>query len=155
MLNADTFLNHCHDRGVRFITGTPCSYLKPLINAAIDDERFLFRDAVNEGDAIAMAAGATLAGKRAVVMFQNSGLGNAVNALTSLCYPFRVPMLIVVTHRGEPGGEHDEPQHELMGRITTALLDTMGIPWERFPSDPANADAVLRRAFARMAADSA
>jgi len=56
---------------------------------------------------------------------------------------------------GEPGGEHDEPQHELMGRITTALLDTMGIPWERFPSDPAKADFVLSRAFARMTAESA
>jgi phosphonopyruvate decarboxylase len=155
MLPADAFLDLCHARGVRFVTGTPCSYLKPLINAAIDDARFVFRDAVNEGDAIAMAAGATLAGKRALVMFQNSGLGNAVNALTSLCHPFRVPLLLVVTHRGEPGGEADEPQHELMGRITTALLDTMGIPWERFPADPAAAGAVLARAFARMSAESA
>jgi phosphonopyruvate decarboxylase len=140
---------------VRFITGTPCSYLKPLINAAIDDGRFLFRDAVNEGDAVAMAAGATLAGKRALVMFQNSGLGNAVNALTSLCHPFQVPVLLVITHRGEPGGEADEPQHELMGRITPALLDTMGIAWERFPAEGAALEPALDRAFARMARDSA
>ena len=60
--------------------------------------------------------------------------GNAVNALTSLCEPCRVPLLLVVTHRGEPGGAPDEPQHELMGRITPALLDTMGIGWEKFRS---------------------
>lgn len=151
MIPAPVFLDACHARGVRFITGTPCSYLQPLINAAIDDARFMFRDAVNEGDAVALAAGATLAGGRAMVMFQNSGLGNAVNALTSLCHPFRVPVLLVVTHRGEPGGAPDEPQHELMGRITTALLDTMGISWARFPADPAAAATVLDRAFARMA----
>lgn len=151
MLPASTFLDLCHARGVRFVTGTPCSYLKPLINAAIDDARFCFRDAVNEGDAVAMAAGATLAGDRAVVMFQNSGLGNAVNALTSLCYPFRVPVLLVVTHRAEPGGEPDEPQHEQMGRITTPLLDTLEIPWARFPTEAAAMAAALDRAFASMA----
>ncbi len=143
MITADRFLDACHARGFRFITGTPCSYLKPLINAAIDDGRFLFRDAVNEGDAVAMAAGAFIGGARPLVMFQNSGLGNAVNALTSLCHPFRVPVLLVVTHRGEPGGPADEPQHELMGRITTGLLDTMGIAWARFPEE-APAEAVAR-----------
>ena len=135
MLKASTFLDHCYARGIRLITGTPCSYLKPLINAAIDDPRFMFRDAVNEGDAVAMAAGAALTGERSLVMFQNSGLGNAVNALTSLCYPFRVPVLLVVTHRAEPGGEPDEPQHEQMGRITTGLLDIMEVPWARFPKE--------------------
>ena len=32
MLTATAFLDLCHRQGVRFITGTPCSYLKPLIN---------------------------------------------------------------------------------------------------------------------------
>lgn len=151
MIKAPEFLDLCQARGIGFITGTPCSYLKPLINAAIDDPRFTFRDAVNEGDAVAMAAGAALGGARPLVMFQNSGLGNAVNALTSLCFPFRVPVLLVVTHRAEPGGEADEPQHEQMGRITTALLDTLEIGWARFPTDPAGAAAILDEALAAMA----
>ncbi len=150
MLHATEFLTGCHERGFRFISGTPCSYLKPLINAAIDDGRFVFRDAVNEGDAVAMGAGAVLGGAQAMVMFQNSGLGNAVNALTSLCRPFRVPVLLIVTHRGEPGGEQDEPQHEQMGRITTGLLDTMEIPWARFPAATADVAGVLDRAVAEM-----
>lgn len=152
MISAADFLGACQARGVGFVTGTPCSYLSPVINAAIDDPRFLFRDAVNEGDAVALAAGAVLAGRRALVMFQNSGLGNAVNALTSLCHPFRVPLLLVVTHRGEPGGKPDEPQHELMGRITPTLLEAMGIAWERFPAEPALVSAALDRAFEAMAA---
>jgi phosphonopyruvate decarboxylase len=150
MFPATAFLDQCHAHGIRFITGTPCSYLKPLINTAISDARFLFRDAVNEGDAIALAAGAALAGVRPLVMFQNSGLGNAVNALTSLCYPFRVPVLFVVTHRAEPGGEPDEPQHEQMGRITTALLDTMEIPWARLPESVEALAPLLDDAFDEM-----
>jgi len=52
---------------------------------------------------VAIAAGAWLAGRRTVVMCQNSGLGNAVNPLTSLNHPFRIPTLMIVTWgRGEP-----------------------------------------------------
>ena len=79
--------------------------------------------AANEGDAVAIAAGASLGGTGAVAMFQNSGLGNAVNPLTSLTWTFRIPILLITTLRGEPGGPADEPQHELMGRITTQLLE--------------------------------
>ena len=79
------------------------------------------RAAASLADPLAyLAAGAYVAtGAPGVVMFQNSGLGNAVNALTSLNWPFRIPALIVVTHRAQPGGPADEPQHELMGQITT------------------------------------
>ncbi|AOS46125.1 hypothetical protein Verru16b_03221 [Lacunisphaera limnophila] len=150
MVSARVFLDGCFVRGVRLVTGVPCSYLKPLIDASLEDKRFQFRDAVNEGDAVAMAAGAVLGGAPAMAMFQNSGLGNAVNALTSLCYPFRVPILLVITHRGEPGAQPDEPQHEQMGRITNKLLDLLEIPWSRLPRDPAALDAVLDRAIASM-----
>jgi phosphonopyruvate decarboxylase len=55
------------------------------------------------------------------------GLGNAVNPLTSLNFPFRIPTLLIVTWRGQPD-IHDEPQHELMGQITGGMLDIMRIP---------------------------
>ncbi len=65
-------------------------------------------------------------------MMQNSGLGNAVSPLTSLTWTFRLPQLLIVTWRGQPGVA-DEPQHALMGPITPAMLETMEIPWELFP----------------------
>ncbi|MEY2877840.1 MAG: hypothetical protein RLZZ15_220 [Verrucomicrobiota bacterium] len=154
MIAAAEFLDACRARGWDFFTGTPCSYLTPLINAAIDDRALFFRDATNEGDAVALAAGACVAtGAPGVVMFQNSGLGNAVNALTSLNWPFRVPALLVVTHRAQPGGPADEPQHELMGAITTTLLDTLRIPWAAFPATAAEIAPALERARAHFAAE--
>lgn len=155
MIAASEFLDACRARGLNFFSGTPCSYLKPLINAAIDDPALFFRDATNEGDAVALAAGAYVAtGAPGVVMFQNSGLGNAVNALTSLNWPFRIPALIVVTHRAQPGGPADEPQHELMGQITTQLLDTLRIPWAAFPSETGEIAPVLDRAAQQFTAES-
>lgn len=83
-------------------------------------------------------------------MMQNSGLGNAVSPLTSLTWTFRLPQLLIVTWRGQPGGAADEPQHALMGPITPAMLDTMEIPWELFPTEADAVGPALDRAIAHM-----
>ena len=153
MIKAGDFLAPCSALGYDFFTGTPCSYLKPFINYVIDHEAFNFVGATNEGDAIAMASGAVLAGGKSVVMFQNSGLGNAVNPLTSLAHTLQIPLLLIITLRGEPGGPPDEPQHQLMGPITLSMLDVMRIKWEYFPNRPDEIDAALNRADSYMEAE--
>ena len=134
MINSSEFLNVCKDEGYTLFAGTPCSYLKPFINFVIDDEELDFVETTNEGDAVALSSGAWLAGQKSVVMFQNSGLGNAVNPITSLSYTLKTPFIGICTLRGEPGGPSDEPQHELMGQITTDLLDLMKVGWSYFPT---------------------
>ncbi len=133
MINADDFLGPAREEGLNFYTGVPCSYLTPLINRVINDPADRYVGAASEGEAVGIAAGAWLAGRQTVVMCQNSGLGNAVNPLTSLNAPFQIPTLLVVTWRGQPGLA-DEPQHQLMGAITPALLDTLRIPHRTFPA---------------------
>jgi phosphonopyruvate decarboxylase len=104
MIRAQAFLQRARERGFRLYTGVPCSYLKPFINYVIDSDDLRYVGAANEGDAVAIGAGAELGGMRSVVMFQNSGLGNAVNPLSSLTWTFRLPVLLIPTLRGEPGG---------------------------------------------------
>lgn len=133
MIEAGRFIAAASERGFGLYAGVPCSYLTPFINHVINSGNLRYVGAANEGDAVAIAAGAELGGVPAVVMFQNSGLGNAINPLTSLTWTFRIPVLLIVTWRGEPGGAADEPQHELMGRITPPMLELMGIPWALFP----------------------
>ena len=134
MIFADDFLIPARARGFDFFTGVPCSFLTPMINRVISDPETRYVGATSEGEAVAIAAGAHLAGRKTVVMCQNSGLGNAVNPLTSLNFPFRIPTLLIVTWRGQ-AGLNDEPQHELMGEITQDLLDLMRIPHAAFPSE--------------------
>ncbi|AZS15406.1 phosphonopyruvate decarboxylase [Paenibacillus lutimineralis] len=118
--------------GFNFFSGVPCSYLKNLINYAINE--FDYVAAANEGDAVAIASAAYVGGQKSAVLMQNSGLTNAVSPLTSLVYPFRIPLLGFVSLRGEPGIP-DEPQHELMGRITTQLLELMNVEWQYLSKD--------------------
>jgi len=152
VIDAARFFAAAGARRFGLYTGVPCSYLTPFINHAINAPELRYVAAANEGDAVAIAAGAALGGVRSVVMFQNSGLGNAVNPLTSLTHTAQIPVLLVVTWRGEPGGAADEPQHGLMGRITTALLELMEIPWRRFPATDGEIGPALDEAVAHMEA---
>ncbi len=150
MISAESFIHTAAKKGFTLYSGVPCSYLKPFVNFATGTDVIRYVPATNEGDAIAIAAGAQLGGNRAVAMMQNSGLGNAVNPLTSLTYTFNIPILIIITLRGEPGGPADEPQHELMGKITTSMLESMEIPWRYFPSEENDIATVLDEATSHM-----
>ncbi len=149
MIQAEEFVEAAGNFGFSWYTGVPCSFLTPFINYVINDTQLTYISSANEGDALATAAGAVITGKKAVVMLQNSGLGNAVNPLTSLTYTFGIPLLLICTLRGDLRLK-DEPQHELMGRITDKLLENMMIPWEYFPTEAAEITPVLQRATTYM-----
>ena len=149
MIQAEEFVEAAGNFGFSWYTGVPCSFLTPFINYVINDTQLTYISSANEGDALATAAGAVITGKKAVVMLQNSGLGNAVNPLTSLTYTFRIPLLLICTLRGDLRLK-DEPQHELMGRITDKLLENMMIPWEYFPTEAAEITSVMQRATSYM-----
>lgn len=149
MIEADTFLRQAKFKGFDFFTGVPCSFLTPLINGVLNDSKTPYVAAASEGEAVAIAAGAWLCGRKTVVMFQNSGLGNAVNPLTSLNYPFKIPTLVICTWRAGPGLS-DEPQHELMGEITPDLFEVMRIPYSLFPSEDERVGSVLDDTLAQM-----
>lgn len=152
MIEAGEFIAQAMARGFDFYTGVPCSFLTPLIDGVISERTLTYIGAASEGEAVAIAAGAWLTGKKTVVMCQNSGLGNAVNPLTSLNYPFRIPTLLVTTWRGQPGLK-DEPQHELMGRVMEELLTTIRIPHRMFPQEPHEIAPALDEADAEMTAN--
>lgn len=124
MLSMEVFGRKLEEFEFNFFSGVPCSFLKPMINYAINKNQFVM--AANEGDAVAIAAGAYLGGQKSIFLCQNSGLTNAVSPLTSLNYTFEIPVLGFVSLRGEPGVT-DEPQHELMGTITDKLLNVMQV----------------------------
>jgi len=150
MIRAELLLRELAVRGYDLLAGVPCSYLTPLINSVINAPDLTYVGATNEGDAVSIAAGAELGGRHGLALFQNSGLGNAVNPLTSLTAPFGLPILVLTTWRGQPDRPADEPQHEVMGRITPALLELMDIPWQPFPTEEAALVPALERAVEHL-----
>jgi phosphonopyruvate decarboxylase len=149
LIDAADFVESARRNGFSQYTGVPCSFLTPFINYVIQDRDLIYIPSANEGDAVATAAGLTIGGRKSIVMFQNSGLGNAINPLTSLIHTFKIPLLMLVTHLRQPGLK-DEPQHEMMGAITGSILDTLDIQWEPFPDKASEVDTVLQRASQYM-----
>jgi len=105
--------------GYNFFSGVPDSALK-LLQDAIAKSEFENIIATNEGQALTIAFGAELAGKKTCVYLQNSGLGNLINPLTSLCIPTGVTPLLVIGHR------HTLEQHKIMGEVDEELLKLVG-----------------------------
>lgn len=124
MIESDDFVQSLQDIGFNFFTGVPDSILGGIIATLM--ERRLYTPAVREDEAVAMAAGAYMAGKIPAVLMQNSGLGTSLNTLVSLNLIYQQPCLLIVSWRGFQG--QDAPEHLVMGQTMTQLLDTVRIP---------------------------
>lgn len=105
--------------GYDFFTGVPDSALKDFQNSIIESGMPNII-ATHESQAVAIAFGAQLVGKKPCIYLQNSGLGNLINPLTSLCMPFEIEPLLVIGHR------HTLSQHKIMGEVDEKLLKVIG-----------------------------
>lgn len=154
MINPKFFIEKLQSKGVDFFTGVPDSLLKSVcayITDHVDKDHNII--AANEGGAVALAAGYHLStGKVGCVYMQNSGEGNAVNPLASLTDSdvYRIPLLLLIGWRGRPG-VHDEPQHVKQGKITTGLLNVLGIDYDVLSKEEETASKQIDKAIAAIA----
>ena len=155
MVRPDFFVNTLKDHGIDFYAGVPDSLLKNICAYITDNlpaEQNII--AANEGGAMGIAAGYHLAtGKVPVVYMQNSGEGNIINPLASLTDKevYNIPILLVIGWRGCPGVK-DEPQHVKQGKVTTGLLNVMGINYAILPKDEVEAAKQIKMAVDYMKA---
>ena len=100
MIDSDVFVQALQDMGVNFFTGVPDSILGGIIEELMT--RKVYTPAVREDEAVAMAAGAYMAGKIPAILMQNSGLGTCLNTLISLNMMYRQPCILARLVAGVP-----------------------------------------------------
>jgi sulfopyruvate decarboxylase subunit alpha len=131
MIAASEFVQLLLDEGFDFFTGVPCSLVK---NVIVELEKLgSYIPETREDAAVGLVTGAHLAGKKPVVIMQNSGLGVCLNALTSLSLPYHIPYLLLVTWRGYQG--KDAPEHIIMGEVSPSLMETIHLPYQVLATD--------------------
>ena len=150
MIRPEYFIEKLRENGIDCFAGVPDSLLKNIC-AYITDHFDAAHNiiAANEGAAVGLAAGHYLAtGQPACVYMQNSGEGNIINPLASLTDPevYNIPMLLLIGWRGRPG-VHDEPQHVKQGKVTTGLLNVMGINYEVLAKEEDKAEKQITKAI--------
>lgn len=154
MIRPEFFIEALKEKGIDCFAGVPDSLLKNIcayITDHFDEAHNII--AANEGAAVGFAAGHYLAtGKTACVYMQNSGEGNIINPLASLTDKevYNIPVLLLIGWRGRPG-EHDEPQHIKQGKITTELLNVMGVNYEVLSKDEDKAAKQIEKATKAIA----
>jgi sulfopyruvate decarboxylase subunit alpha len=131
-------------RDVVYVPDNPLSHVLAIFGERYPDVRLTL--ATREEEAFGIAAGLYLGGRLPTVMLQSSGLGNSLNAITSLLLPYRIPVLIVVSMRGDAGEWN--PAQEPMGRAVRPILEAMSVPHATVESAGAAA-AVVKEAGAR------
>jgi sulfopyruvate decarboxylase alpha subunit len=125
-------------RDVVYVPDNPLAHVLAELGERYGDVRLTL--AMREEEAFGIAAGLYLGGRRPTVMLQSSGLGNSLNAITSLVLPYQIPMLIIVSMRGD-AGEWNAAQVP-MGRAVRSIFDAIGVPHMTVASAEAAADAV-------------
>ena len=120
-----SLLDRLKKAGADFFVTFPCKLLGDLIVEIENDPDVVHVPVTREEEGVGIAAGAYLGGKSPVMVIQNSGIGNSINALASLTMLYRMPLVLVLSHRGTEG-EKISAQVP-MGRYTRGLLSGIGV----------------------------
>jgi sulfopyruvate decarboxylase alpha subunit len=115
--------------GIRMFATVPDYIVGYVLDELWADPECRVVTTTREEEAVGLLSGAWLAGKRGALLMQNSGLGNCANALASLNMASMIPIVLVVSHRGDLG--EFNPAQVPMGRAATRILDALGIRWIR------------------------
>ena len=122
---AETIVQALKDWNTSLIAYVPDISIDKVTSLIDADPFFHLVSATREEEAIGIAVGAYAVGRNAAVFMQSSGFGNSVNALASLCVPYRTPIPLFINLRGG-AGEFNIAQ-VAMGRTTRPILDLLGM----------------------------
>tara|TARA_E500000178_G_scaffold348234_1_gene402974 strand:+ start:1778 stop:2890 length:1113 start_codon:yes stop_codon:yes gene_type:complete len=134
IFKVEKILKVLKSNNIDFFTGVPDSVLKNFSNLISNFSKHKHIITANEGGAVSLATGYYLATKKIpLVYFQNSGLGNIINPITSMIHKkiYGIPMVLFIGWRGAPKIE-DEIQHKVQGQITLKQLKLLNIKYKIF-----------------------
>lgn len=91
------------EAGINFVAYMPESVFCEATRLMEDDRRFKVISVANENTGIGICAGAWLAGKKPVMMMESPGFLLSTYALARCPLLFGIPILLMVSHRGDTG----------------------------------------------------
>jgi len=132
-LSSSKLIYQClKESGVRMVSALPETWLVHLIRFAEEDQEMTLVRLAKEEEGVGISAGAHLAGVRSAMLMQNHGFLASVNGIVSCAQLYRIPLLMLISHRGEMG-ERDPWQTE-GGGVTEHVLEALRIQYARLES---------------------
>ncbi len=112
---------------IGLVSALPETWLVHLIRMAEEDPAMILVRLAKEEEGVGISAGAHLAGIKSAMLMQNHGFLASVNGIVSCAQLYRIPLLMLISHRGE-FGERDPWQTE-GGSVTEHVLRALRIPY--------------------------
>jgi sulfopyruvate decarboxylase alpha subunit len=111
--------------GIRLYATVPDSIVSQVLKPLWADDECNVITVSREEEGLGLLSGAYLAGQRGVLLMQNSGLGNCVNTLASLNVAAQIPVVMVISQRGDLG--EFNPAQVPMGQACERILEAMEV----------------------------
>jgi sulfopyruvate decarboxylase subunit alpha len=124
----DEIVDTLEKKGIDFACSVPCNMLAGVLRK-IETSSIQHIPVTREEEGVGICAGAYLGGKKPALIMQNSGFGNCINALLSLTRLYEMPLLLLMSHRGDV--DEKIVAQIPMGKAVPNLLETLGIEYVR------------------------
>ena len=125
--NSKVVYDALKESGVRLMSSLPETWLVHLIRMADEDPQMIMVRLAKEEEGVGISAGAHFAGVPSAMLMQNHGFLASINGIVSFAHLYKIPLLMVISHRGE-FGERDPWQTE-GGGVTEDVLRALRIPF--------------------------
>jgi sulfopyruvate decarboxylase TPP-binding subunit len=109
--------------GIEDFIGVPDSTMKHFIDEGLKKNKIIIT--TREEEAIGIATGMSLSGRKSLVFMQNAGFANSLSTITSLVQLYEIPMIFIIGWRGYL--KNDAPEHEKIGKIQPKLIKALGL----------------------------
>src|SRR5947209_11322882 len=129
--------------GIGLVSALPETWLVHLIRMADEDPEMILVRLAKEEEGVGISAGAHLAGVKSAMLMQNHGFLASINGIVSLAFLYRIPLLMLVSYRGEFGEK--DPWQTQGGAVTEDLLRALRIPFS-YLDDPGHVVQRIRQA---------
>ena len=115
--------------GIDFVSYIPETRLSEILPVMKSDSSFTLAPVASEAEAVGIAAGAALGGKRAAVYMEGTGLFVSTYNLLTIGERYGVPMLLLVAYVGSFEDQRNSYLFSHYGNKTQGILETLGIQY--------------------------
>ena len=124
-LDTRDFISRLIANGYTHLCVVPCSFIKYVINEAINNPNIEYVPCASEAVACSIASGLKMADKKPIVLVQSSGITNMGSCITSLLKPYNITFPILSSWRTYSDGD-SEIQHEYLATGLPSLISAYG-----------------------------
>lgn len=118
-------LDRLAESDIKFIAALPDSWINDVVLGVEQDERFKSVIVNREESAIALCAGAFMAGVKSAAVMGTSGFMASIYVITKICYTYQIGFPIVITVRG--GITDSAPNHQSHGEVFQRTVSALGM----------------------------